>query len=360
MKRRTGAWTHHLADVLRGQYSLEVSRIEALDLGADAATRVYRVEAHGAPQPFFLKTRPYAPVLPGVDTPAYFSSQNISHILAPIPARNGQAWVRDGGLSLMLYPFLPGASAMEQQMTARQWTGLGRVMRAVHNCTLPAHLAGALEQETFTAGSRRLAEHYLLHSLAGAFARTPGAAVADVLCRHAEKIRHLLRRAGELGAYFQGQPPRLVPCHADLHKWNLFIVSEGEWYILDWDTVKLAPPECDLMYIGANIGGDRGDSNEMPCFYEGYGEAPVDRQLVAYYRFERILVDIAEFGKQIWGTEGMPAGENNNGAALSSGTPEEHAMYEAAQASYTRIAGWMDGNFAPGNEYDTACRSDPG
>ena len=230
-------------------------------------------------------------------------------------------------------------------MTPRQWTELGQVMRAVHACTLPSHLVGALEQETFSAESRLLAESYLHRSLAGEFAQTPGAAVAEVLCRFEAQIRRLLKRAGELGAFFQGQPLQFVPCHADLHKWNLFIVSETEWYLLDWDTVKLAPPECDLMYIGGNIGaniggGDHGDVNEIPCFYEGYGEASVNRQLITYYRCERILVDIAEFGKQVWGV------------------PEDTPMNDVVQASNTRIAGWIAGNFAPGSEYDTACQDD--
>ncbi len=340
MTMQLGDWARHLAEVVRLRYGLDVIRIETLDLGADAFSNVFKVEVHNAAQPYFLKTRPYAQILPGVDIPAFFSCQNIPHILAPIPDKTGQPWVQDGSLSLMLYPFLSGTSAMDTQMTPRQWTELGQVMRAVHACTLPSHLAGALEQEVFSAESRLLAESYLHRSLAGEFAQTPGAAVADVLCRYEAKIRRLLNRAGELGAHFREQPLRLVPCHADLHKWNIFIVSDEGWVILDWDTVKLAPHECDLMYIGGNIGGDQEDMNETPCFYEGYGESAVNRQLITYYRCERILVDIAEFGKQIWGV------------------PEDTAMNEAVQATNTKIAGWIAGNFAPGNEYDTACQDD--
>lgn len=54
------------------------------------------------------------------------------------------------------------------------------------------------------------------------------------------------------------------------------------------------------MFFGAGLlGGWHGPEEEEALFYAGYGEAAVDPVALAYYRYERIVVDIAEFGKQL-------------------------------------------------------------
>jgi spectinomycin phosphotransferase len=319
-------WEHH---------ALKVDRLEKLNLGADAQADVYKVQAAGQRQPFFLKTRPYAPVQPGVELPLFLSRLGIRHILSPLPTLSGRPSFHHRETSFILYPLLDGDSAMEKGLKLAQWAQLGATMRAVHSADLPRHITGALERECFAPASRELAGEYLRRILSGELDNGPGAVVSACLRRNADKIRHLIARAEALGsALAQRQDVPLVLCHADLHKWNIFVTENGEFYVIDWDSARLAPKECDLMFIGGNIGGDQGDAGEIPGFYSGYGHTDVDPQILAYYRFERIAVDMAEFCAQVWETE------------------------ESTGAECRKIAGWLESNFAPGAEYDTACRSD--
>ena len=90
-------------------------------------------------------------------------------------------------------------------------------------------------------------------------------------------------------------------CHADIHAWNLLIDGSGALYIVDWDTLIFAPKERDLMFVGSGLGG-RGHSpaEEESLFYQGYGPTRVDPIGMAYYRYERIIEDIASFCQQIF------------------------------------------------------------
>jgi len=59
--------------------------------------------------------------------------------------------------------------------------------------------------------------------------------------------------------------------------------------------VIFAPKERDLMFIG----GGHGDSGYTPqqeetMFYQGYGQTTINQNAIAYYRYDRILNDIAE------------------------------------------------------------------
>src|SRR5690606_41640307 len=75
-------------------------------------------------------------------------------------------------------------------------------------------------------------------------------------------------------------------------------------HVVDWDTLALAPNERDLRLAGAGLGdGSRSAEDEERLFYQGYGDTEIDWVALAYYRFERIVQDIAEFAAQLLSTE---------------------------------------------------------
>jgi spectinomycin phosphotransferase len=88
------------------------------------------------------------------------------------------------------------------------------------------------------------------------------------------------------------------------------------------------------MFIGGHIGGFSGDMAEESSFYQGYGDVHTDPVALAYYRYERIITDIAEFGGQVWDCPDVSA--------------------EACD----RIACWVDSCFLPGYELEAARRAD--
>ena len=89
-------------------------------------------------------------------------------------------------------------------------------------------------------------------------------------------------------------------CHGDLHAANI-LITENDFYIVDWDTLVIAPKERDLMFIGAGIAGKWNQKNEEELFYMGYGDyGKVKQLLVNYYRFIRIIEDIVVYYDQFF------------------------------------------------------------
>jgi spectinomycin phosphotransferase len=65
-------------------------------------------------------------------------------------------------------------------------------------------------------------------------------------------------------------------------------------YLVDLDAPILAPKERDLMSIGAGLMGEwHTPAEEAALFYRGYGPTAIDPVALAYYRYERIVADIA-------------------------------------------------------------------
>jgi spectinomycin phosphotransferase len=78
----------------------------------------------------------------------------------------------------------------------------------------------------------------------------------------------------------------------------VLIAEDNSLYIVDWDVQRhtmLAPKERDLMFIGAGIGNVWNKHSEEALFYQGYGDTHINMNLLAYYRYERIVEDIAEY-----------------------------------------------------------------
>jgi spectinomycin phosphotransferase len=58
------------------------------------------------------------------------------------------------------------------------------------------------------------------------------------------------------------------------------------------------------MFIGGGIGGIWNDDNESAWFYQGYGPAEMNIAALSYYRYERIVNDIAQCADLIFGMHG--------------------------------------------------------
>ena len=53
------------------------------------------------------------------------------------------------------------------------------------------------------------------------------------------------------------------------------------------------------MFVGGGVGGVWRDAQEEAWFYQGYGRTEIDPLALAYYRYERIVADIAAYGEQL-------------------------------------------------------------
>jgi spectinomycin phosphotransferase len=109
----------------------------------------------------------------------------------------------------------------------------------------------------------------------------------------------MLERAEQLAAVLRSQPLERVLCHTDLHAWNILHGPQCGLHIIDWDDPLLAPKERDLMFIGGGVGGIWNTPREEALFYQGYGLTDINLIALAYYRYERILVDVVEYSQQL-------------------------------------------------------------
>lgn len=281
---------------LRDEYGLRATEIVFLPLGADMNTAVYRVENADDAVGYFLKLRRGAFHAAGVVIPRLLHARGIATVIAPIPTRAGALWVSTGEWNVMLYPHVGGRDGYAAALGDTQCIEFGKALNAIHATPVPALLD--IPRETFAPQYRERVREFQALVEVTRPADPVAAAMAAIMRDRQVLIADLVARAEQLAHRVQQRGLEYAMCHGDLHAGNLLIAPDGEFYIVDWDTLVLAPKERDLMYIGAGL-GVCDTARQQRLFYRGYGDVAVDMLALTYYRYERIVEDIAAFGEQL-------------------------------------------------------------
>jgi len=185
-------------------------------------------------------------------------------------------------------------------LSDEHWAELGNALKMIHNAWYPEDFLKRITREDFSDRWRSQVRHYLEIADNSRFEDRIARQVVSLLQARRSQILDLIQRADRLSEELTAKSPQYVVCHADLHAGNVLLGSQGELYIVDWDTLILAPKERDLMYIGGGLmGHHRSPSEEEAAFYTAYGEVEIDAVAMAYYRYERIIEDIAAFCQQL-------------------------------------------------------------
>jgi spectinomycin phosphotransferase len=235
---------------------------------------------------------------------------------------------------MILYPFVDGKNGFERDLTDPQWVEFGAALKKFHTMEFPRAITRSIQRETFSSRWRDTVKMYLQRIEEEPFQETVAAEMAAFLRSKKVETSTLVQRAEACAHQLLEKPAEFILCHGDIHAWNLLIVDEHIFYMVDWDTLIFAPKERDLMFIGSGLGGNgHSPLDEETLFYQGYGRTQVDAAALAYYRYERIVEDIAVICNQIFMTD--EGGEDRR-----------------------QQFGYLKSNFLPDNTIDIASRSD--
>jgi spectinomycin phosphotransferase len=318
---------------LQVDYGLMIRQIEFLPLGVDRNSAVYRAVDDGQTT-YFVKLRHGIFNETSVTLPRYLSDQGLRQIIAPLKTRTGKLWANLADFKIILYPYVEGQNGYQVDLSNQHWVELGQAVKHIQSSVLPDTMAASIKRETYSPQTRealRMILNRIDHTI---YTDTVSIKLAAFLKSKRGEILELIAHAGRCAHALHTKPPINVLCHSDLHAGNILIDGNGGLFIVDWDDPIFAPKERDLMFVGGGQ-GFRGHTSreEEALFYQGYGRASINEVALAYYRYERIIQDIAAFYEQILSSDKM--GEDR----------EQCFQY-------------LTSNFLPGNTIDIAYQSD--
>lgn len=284
---------------LRNAYALESVSISFLPIGADFNTAVYRITAKA--HDYFLKLRTGKFLEASVLIPKYLADTGIKHVILPIATKEGQLWTNIHPFSVILYPYVEGGNGLEFCLSDDHWKQFGSIIKELHSADIPSSITKNVPREAFSSKERGVLKVFLARIKDEIFEDSVAIKTAAFLKSKTHELHQLIAQAENLSFSLQMQPLEYVLCHADIHGWNMIVDKKGAFYVIDWDTLIFAPKERDLMFIGAGIwNSGRLPFVEKSLFYQGYGQTAINQDALCYYRFERIIQDIAEYCEHIF------------------------------------------------------------
>ena len=285
---------------LADNYGLELGRLTFLPLGADSHTAVYRADATDSHH-YFVKLRRGKFNEASLTIPNFLSNEELRQLIPALTTQNGQLWANLSPFTVALYPFVSGRNAFELRLNEWQWFEFGLALKKLHTTTLPTKLTKGVRRENFSAQWRNRLTFFLEGLAVENFAEPVAAELAHFLKDKKRETAEIIQRSEQLAQLLQAALPPFVLCHADIHGWNLLIDEQGALHLVDWDTLIFAPKERDLMFIGGGLAGvGYKPEEEEALFYRGYGQAEINDAAIAYYRYERVIEDIALYCEQIF------------------------------------------------------------
>lgn len=197
----------------------------------------------------------------------------------------GGLWQEGERYLCLLTRYIEGETLGERPLSREQAAGLGKILGRLH-CFVPAMprpgRSSSLRENFLVPFAIQLFDlldrmSSLPPDLETVLSGCRGRLLA--LCDHLCRLSHQMRQT----------PCLMVPCHTDIHGWNL--MQGGQLVLLDWEGLKYAPPEADFFSL-----------TTMPHFdalWTAYCRerpgAVLDRDRLEFYRVRRRCEDIWEF-----------------------------------------------------------------
>ncbi|MGE0670434.1 MAG: phosphotransferase [Parachlamydiales bacterium] len=287
-----------IIECLHTNYGIEAAALTFLPIGADVNASVYKVQAHDQ-TPYFIKLKQGHHHDISIEIVELLQRSGVQQIIPPIKTIHGKPTHPIINYSLIVYPFVEGCDGFNRNLTDDQWTALGKALSQVHAVEVPPSIRNRIRKETYSPQWREIVRSLYPRIDAEAGTDEIGLKLQTFMRKNMPAIRRLVDRAEELGEKLQSQSHKFVLCHSDIHAGNVLINGNDEFYIVDWDEPIMAPKERDLMFIGGGVGNVWNKRQEENFFYQGYGKTEVDWAILAYYRHERIVEDIAIYGQEL-------------------------------------------------------------
>jgi len=214
----------------------------------------------------------------------------LDNIINPVETIDKKICEKKLFYTITLFPFINGISGWNVQLTKEQFFEFGQFMNKLHSSIIPNEYLKVIPNETYSQIFTKNVKNILLDIK---YEKGNGPIINDFYNELKANKNVIMEMINFLECNLSkifSKKHNICLCHGDIHAGNL-LLENNKFYVVDWDTIILAPKEKDLMFIGGGIGNKWNTEEEVKYFYKGYGEEiDIDEELIKYYKKSKICV----------------------------------------------------------------------
>ncbi|MCQ6563059.1 aminoglycoside phosphotransferase family protein [Paenibacillus mendelii] len=210
-------------------------------------------------------------------------------IPVPIQTNNGFYKCEDDHGIYLLYAYIDGETIGKRTLTKGQIHQFSAMLSELHSYGEEIPLDTHAIKEHFHAPFVPL----LKDALNKEYDRLPSD-VRERLDPYVETIKQIIVTFYNLSECLKNTILRMALCHTDLHNWNL-MQAGGQLMLIDWEGLKLAPVEADLMFLT-----DKPYFDEFMTIYrKSHPDYVINPNALLFYQIRRKLEDLWEWIEQL-------------------------------------------------------------
>lgn len=219
----------------------------------------------------------------------------LDFVVRPYLTLNGRTINEFGDYAVSIYDFVEGTTDEEIVFTPEDRAQVAERIAILHNSATCSAL-DVLPQENFSLSFVDWLQSVLLASTdTNPPTNTYQTMAREMLIEARQDIKMTLKKLDAIGQRARGLDVTVVLTHGDLSPGNLIKNKGGNFYVIDWSKLLLAPPERDLVYF---MGGS---FEYFLKIYANKLDQPLHLHpdLFEFYIYRWILAEITDYGSWI-------------------------------------------------------------
>lgn len=207
----------------------------------------------------------------------------------PIPTIEADYKSEDDSNVYLLYTYIDGDTVGNKNMSEKQIQELAEIISTLHSYgSHQIPFSTKLMEEDF--------ELPFLHDfeivLQKKIEELPQI-IKEPITQYRQTLVNRIKNIKNLSNQLKSSNLDFSLCHTDLHNWNL--MQTDRLILIDWEGLKLAPVEADIMFLI-----DKPYFDKFISIYKKFhGRYVINEDAIKYYRYHRNLEDIWEFIEQL-------------------------------------------------------------
>lgn len=220
----------------------------------------------------------------GLKVCQFLHSQNIHDVSKVIPTNSGKVGIRFNNMFLCILEYIDGKEIGEDTSITYQRDGLD-LLHQIHQLNT-THLDFEIEKFEFNDDITGLLTTRIAEINNKTFTKTYELDFVDLLKINAAHIQQDIDMITLLRTKCNMADKPMLICHRDCHHYNFMLDKNKTLFLIDWDSVKLGPPETDLIFFSIQDIAD----NYLSRF-----KTKFNTDVYIYSLLERQLDDLQDF-----------------------------------------------------------------